>query len=388
MPKNKFVPQIPYGVKDFLTGETAQKRALESGAAELFARWGYQEVVTPTFEYLETFDSSTLSEQAFKFFNREGRELILRPDMTCPIARLASTRLKEKSKPQRLFYIANVFRYEQAQAGRQCEFYQAGVELLGAPSVAADAEIVALAVETLRSSGLADFKISMGHVDFLNGVVKSADLAPGDAERLRMLLAGRDLAGLETCAAKLALSPSLRECLREALFLHGGQEVLRKASRLAGNHISALALANLESIFAMLENYGVSGAIDFDLGLIRDFGYYTGMVFEGYTPGLGFPICGGGRYDNMMRFFGEDCPAIGFSAGVDRLLMALSRQSSEANRTPGAYVAWREGFFAGAVAAASKLRRAGRRVEMACRAQPKDEALQSARERDLVYIES
>ncbi|MDR2006948.1 MAG: ATP phosphoribosyltransferase regulatory subunit [Acidaminococcales bacterium] len=386
MIKDNFIPQIPYGVKDFLTGEAARKRALESGAAGLFARWGYQEVVTPTFEYLETFDSSTLSEQAFKFFNREGRALILRPDMTCPIARLVSTRMKDADRPQRLFYIANVFRYEQAQAGRQCEFYQAGVELLGSSCAAADAEIVALAVETLKNAGLDNFKVSIGHVDFLNGVVESACLAPRDETRLRGLLAGRDLAGLQACAAELAFAPALRECLREALFLHGGKEVLDKAYRLAGNQTSARALDNLKSIFTMLESYGAAAAIDFDLGLIRDFGYYTGMVFEGYTPGLGFPICGGGRYDNMMRFFGEDCPAIGFSAGVDRLLIALSRRNAAAVLDPGAYIAWREGFFAQAAAAASELRSKGRRAELAFCAQSADEAFKSARGRELIYI--
>ncbi|MDR3348798.1 MAG: ATP phosphoribosyltransferase regulatory subunit [Acidaminococcales bacterium] len=387
MIKNNFVWQIPYGVKDFLIGEAARKRALESGAAELFARWGYQEVVTPTFEYLETFDSSTLSEQAFKFFDREGRALILRPDMTCPIARLVSARMRDADGPRRLFYIANVFRYEQAQAGRQCEFYQAGVELLGAPCAAADAEIVALAVETLKNAGLDNFKINMGHVDFLNGVVESASLDPRDGERIRSLLAGRDLAGLEAFAAERALPPALRECLREAPLLHGGKEALEKAYRLAGNPTSARALDNLKNIFAMLESYGAAGAIDFDLGLIRDFGYYTGMVFEGYTPGLGFPICGGGRYDNMMRFFGESCPAIGFSAGVDRLLIALGRRNAAVPSAPGAYVAWREGFFGRAVAAADNLRAQGRRAELAFCAQTADEALESARGRDLVYIE-
>ena len=386
MTKSDFVPKIPYGTKDFLVAEASRKRGMEAALAELFARWGYQEVVTPTFEYLEIFDSGTLSEQAFKFFDRAGNTLALRPDMTGPIARLACTRLREWQCPKRLSYIANVFRYEQAQAGRQCEFYQAGVELLGVSEASADAEIVALAVETVKSAGLDSFKISLGHVDFLNGLIEKTGLQSEQKEQIRVLLSQRDLAGLELFMDEVALAEPIRSCLQQVLFLHGGKELLAKADSLAANELSSRALANLAEIYEMLEGYGVADKIDFDLGLIRDFGYYTGMVFEGYTVSLGFPICGGGRYDNMMSSFGQECPATGFSAGIDRLLLALGRVGEQAAMQQEVYVGWAEGCFAQAITQAAQLRKSGKRVEVALLAQSREEAARQAGKRQLVYM--
>ena len=387
MSKGDFVPHIPYGTRDFLVGEAQQKRELESKIAELFSLWGYQEVVTPTFEYLDIFEDSLLNEQAFKFFDRAGNVLVLRPDMTSPIARLAATRLRENRNPKKLSYIANVFRYEQAQAGRQCEFYQAGVELLGCAMAAADAEIVALAVQTLRCAGLDGFKITLGHVDFLNGVIESTGLDCEQKGRIRALMSGRDLAGLELYVSKVGLDNSLRECLQEILFLHGGREIIAKASALANNAVSERALENLSDIFSLLVNYGVADKIDFDLGLIRNFDYYTGMVFEGYTAGLGFPICGGGRYDKMMASFGQDCPAIGFSAGIDRVLLALDKKRKSTGQMDGIYMGWQEGTFARAIIKANELREKGEKVELSPFPEDKETAFVHAGGRELLYLE-
>jgi ATP phosphoribosyltransferase regulatory subunit len=306
--------------------------------------------------------------------------------MTSPIARLASTRLREARLPQRLFYIANVFRYEEAQAGRRCEFYQAGVELLGTSSAAADAEIIALAAETLKKSGLADFKISMGHVGFLNGIVESTGLLSEQKDHIRRLLSRRDLAGLEQYMQEVGLQEPLCTCLREALFLHGGKEILGKASALSSNAQSSAALANLGEILDILESYKVASLIDFDLGMIRDFDYYTGMVFEGYTHGLGFPVCGGGRYDNMMASFGKNCPAIGFSAGVERLLLALRRGGLSFVADKGIYIAWQKGFLAKALELACSLRAEGKQVEVATQAGTRETSLFESEE--IIYIES
>lgn len=386
MPKNNFVPKIPYGTRDFLIGEAQKKRELESRVAALFLSWGYQEVVTPTFEYLDIFAGSILSEQAFKFFDRAGNVLTLRPDMTSPIARMAATRLKESSDPKRLSYIANVFRYEQAQAGRQCEFYQAGVELIGAGSAASDAEIIALAVETVKCTGLKDFRISLGHVDFINGVIENTGATEEQKAKIKALLSGRDLAGLEAYAEKIGLSASLRECLQEVLYLHGGSEIIEQAGLLANNELSKKALANLQEIYKLLEYYGVADCVDFDLGLLRNLDYYTGMIFEGYTLGLGFPICGGGRYDNMMAAFDTDCPAIGFSAGIDRILLALEKKNGIDDAAKGVYVGWQEGNFAKALALANDLRSKSNLVELGVEKETEAQAKITARGRQLLYV--
>ena len=378
MSKSQFLPRIPYGTKDFLPRDARRKRAAENALAGLFARWGYEEVVTPTFEYLETLTvgvSGDLVQSLFKFFDKNNAILALRPDMTTPIARVAATRFRESVPPLRLFYLTNVFRLEQAQAGRQCEFYQAGVELLGAGGPAADAEVVALAVAALLEAGLTNFQVGLGQVEFINGVMAESGLTATEQQRVKQCMVSRDLVGLGEILAGSALSSDAQRLIREIPLLHGGDKVVSEAYRLVGNDTSRAALDNLADIHRLLASYGVERYVTFDLGLIRDFDYYTGMVFEGYTPGLGFPLCGGGRYDNMVAAFGVDCPATGFAMGIERILMALERQGitpPEAIRD--AYVAWGEGALAAAISEAGRLRRAGCTVEMALEACSRSEA--------------
>lgn len=384
--KNSFLPKIPYGTKDFLTDSAVLKRVMERNVAELFVRWGYEEIVTPTFEYMEIFDNSSLNDQAFKFFDRDGNAMVLRPDMTAPIARVASTRLRDKDMPKKISYVANVFRYEKAQAGRQCEFYQAGVELLGVCDPSADAEILALAVEAIKTAGLDEFTVSIGHVEFLGGIVESTALSSDEQDEVKAFLSGRDLAGLEAYLDEKKVDKNICEALKEVVFLHGKKEVLEKAQSLTNNEKSKKALDNLQQIYIKLEKYGAADKIKFDLALIRDFGYYTGMVFEGYTYGMGFPICGGGRYDNMMSVFGSPAPAIGFSIGIDRLLLLLNKQGKYESGTDTVYIAWGEGFYDKAVETALKMRSEGKNAEVAFYAMTKTAVEELAGSRKVLYV--
>ncbi|MGL5512649.1 MAG: ATP phosphoribosyltransferase regulatory subunit, partial [Sporomusa sp.] len=329
MNKSQFVPQIPYGTRDLLLHEAKQKRIVEGSLAELFSYWGYEEVVTPTFEYLETLTVGTgsdMHQHVFKFFDKNNQILVLKPEMTTPIARVAATRMKDTPLPLRLFYLTNVFRHEQAQAGRQCEFYQAGVELLGAPGPMADAEVVALAVEAMLEAGLTNFQISLGQVDFINGLMAENELTPQYQHQIKSAMVTRDLVGLGEILAQSGLSQAAQDLLRQIPLLHGQDDMLNNACRLVNNKLSRDALDNLADIRRLLAGYGVDQYVNFDLGIIRDFDYYTGMVFEAYTPGLGFPLCGGGRYDNMLASFGVANPATGFALGIERVLLALERQ--------------------------------------------------------------
>lgn len=385
MIKPEYVPQIPYGTRDFLPREAARKRVVEGALAQLFGSWGYDEVVTPTFEYLETLHVGAVSDaeqHMFKFLDKNNRILALRPDMTTPIARTAATRLREAQSPLRLFYLTNVFRYEQAQAGRQCEFYQAGVELLGAPGPAADAEIIALAVAAMQQAGLTQFQISLGQIDFINGIMEESELSPLQRHQVKSAMVRRDLVGLGEILAASGLSQAAQKFLQTIPILHGRQEVLDQAYQMAPNAVSKAALDNLADILTLLSGYGVAQYVNFDLGLIRDFDYYTGMVFEGYTPGLGFPLCGGGRYDRMLAAFGSDNPATGFALGIERVLLAQERQGM----TPPAlakdmYVAWADGNLAQAIADATRLRQEGWRVDLALCPASREQAEQTARER-------
>lgn len=375
---NQFIPQIPYGTRDFLPKEAKRKRSVENALASLFVRWGYDEVVTPTFEYLETLTvaaGAELAQSMFKFFDKNNQILALRPDMTTPMARVASTRLRESAPPLRLFYLTNVFRHEQAQAGRQCEFYQGGVELLGAPGPTADAEVVALAVEALLEAGLSNFQIGLGQVEFINGIMAESELTLGERQRVKNCMVTRDLVGLGEVLATSRLSPAAQGLIREIPLLHGGDKVISEAYSLVKNESSRAALDNLADIRRLLVSYGIDRYVNLDLGLIRDFDYYTGMVFEAYTPGLGFPLCGGGRYDKMVDSFGIDCPATGFALGIERILLALERQGiSSPEAAKEAYVAWAEGALGEAIAAASELRRSGQTAELAFLPQSREAA--------------
>ena len=227
-----YVPQIPYGTRDFLPKEAKQKRVIEGSLAELFAGWGYDEVVTPTFEYSDTIAAGAggdILQSLFKFIDKDNRIVVLRPDMTTPIARVAATRLRGDGTTARLFYLTNVFRHELAQAGRQCEFYQAGVELLGEAGPAADAEIIALAAAAMLEAGLDKFQISLGQVEFINGIMQETGLVARDRQRVMHCMIRRDLVGLEEILSQSGLSPVVQKLLRQIPVLHGREELLEKA---------------------------------------------------------------------------------------------------------------------------------------------------------------
>ncbi len=388
-----FVPKIPYGTRDFLPREAGRKRMIESALARLFSRWGYDEVVTPTIEYLETLSAGNggdIQSNMFKFFDKNNRILALRPDMTTPIARVAATRLKESTLPLKIFYLTNVFRYEEAQAGRQCEFYQAGVELLGEPNATADAEVIAMAVEAMLEAGLQSFQISLGQVEFITGLMDECELSTEWRQKVKHAMVTRNLVGLDEILAHSALSHEGQKIIRQIPLLHGKEELLKKAYTMATAGKSRRALDNLAEIYQSLSCYGVEQYVNFDLGIIRDFDYYTGMVFEGYTPGLGFPLCGGGRYDNMVSTFGVNCPATGFAIGIERVLLALERQGiMVVPEAKNVFIGWKDGRFADAIKEAAKMRKNGLIVEVALVAQTEAEAERSCKDKgykELVYL--
>lgn len=368
MPRQEFIPQVPYGTKDILPTDAALKRIMENELVRLFLAWGYKEVITPTFEYHETLKAGapdTADDSSFRFFDRNGRMLALRPDMTTPIARVAVMRMKEYPLPLRLFYLANVFRQEETQAGRQCEFYQAGVELLGAGGVAADAEVVTLAVESLLAAGLTDFQVCLGQVDFISGIMSEAGLDALTGHKVKQALIERNMVGLAELLEECRMEPGIKRLLQQLPMLHGKKEMLQEIKGQVKNKISQAALDNLAEIYGLLEHYGIDRYVMFDLGIIRDFDYYTGMVFETYTTGLGYPICGGGRYDRMAAAFGREQPATGFAMGIERVLMALERQGLDVSEPARSlYVGWAEGKLTEAIAEVRRLRAGGGRAEL------------------------
>lgn len=378
--------ETPYGTQDFLPKEAAAKRAIEQKIFELFAAFGYEEVVTPTMEYLETLTTSSgraIEPHLFKMFDRNNRTLALRHEMTTPIARLTVSRLKDSPLPLKLSYNTNIFRFRTNQPGRQCEFYQAGVELLGVSNAFADAEIIALAAQALKVSELADFKICLGQVEFASGLMEQNNLSPELQAEIKAAIERHDIVALEN----LPVDESLKKIPK----LQGGKEILSAAKELAQNERSRRAIDNLTEIYRLLEIYGVAEKITFDLGLIRDFEYYTGMVFEAYAAGVGYSLAGGGRYDNMLKEFGLACPATGFALGIERILSARKNQGVAENlRAKDFYLSYAAGREDVAIRKAAELRAGRKVVEVSLTPQNKSEADKSFAEKncaELIYLE-
>lgn len=393
MSNKDLVLEIPYGTRDFLPREAAEKRAIEEKIAETFKRWGYDEVATPTIEFLDTLtmgNGSNLESKMFKLFDKENRTMALRYEMTTPIARVVASRLVDDLLPYKLSYISSVFRYEKTQTGRQCEFHQAGVELIGSSKATADAEVIALAVSIMQEAGLKNFQICLGQVEFINGLMQQCCILPKQQEQIKQAIESRDLVALNAIVDNTELPEAAKAMVKQLPLLHGDKKVLDKAYNMAMNEQSRRALDNLSEIYELLEAYGVAQYITFDLGVIRDFSYYSGMVFEAYTPGLGYPLCGGGRYDHMLTDFGRALPATGFAVGIERILLSLERQGLDKPAiAKDVYVAYVPGKQQEAIKLVQDLRNQGKTCELAmsaCLELEADAYRQEKGYKELVFI--
>ena len=333
--------EIPKGVRVYIPPQAAFKREIESKLLSVFHRWGFQEIVTPTFEYYDVLAlgmGEDFRDRTFKLTEQAtGRLLVLRPDITPQIARVAATILKDYPKPLRFCYNSNVFRYVEPQVGRHREVYQAGVELIGLDLPEADVEMIAIAVESLMAVGLSDFKIAVSQVEFLRGLLEQLRL-PKDGEKpVQLALHKKDSSALDALMEAFQLDHRARAMLLALPNLFGGEEVITQAGYLVNNPRSERALSNLQTVYEMLKVYGLESFILLDLSEIRGFSgdldYYTGIVFEGFTANLGYEICGGGRYDHLIGRFGEECASTGFAIDIEKLQMALERQGALQPRT-------------------------------------------------------
>ncbi|MGI6263282.1 MAG: ATP phosphoribosyltransferase regulatory subunit [Succiniclasticum sp.] len=376
--------RVPYGTRDILPGEGALRRQLEQRIGRLFASWGYDEVDTPTFEYVDTFAATgDLDRSAFRFLDRNGRALMLRTDMTAPIARMVATRFRHHKGVKRLSYRSHLFRYEEAQAGRQCEFSQCGIEMMGAAGAEADAEVIALAVQTLLDAGLRDFTISLGQMEFIHGLLEAAALSDGEARAVKQCLAKRDVVGLGKVVDAAGVPTQLAAVFKDLLYLHGGVDLLQELQDRVLSRRCWDALENLRRIYHLCDAYGVASYLSFDLGLTRSLDYYTGMLFEGYAAGMGYSIIGGGRYDKLMQQFGTPCPATGFAVGMERLVLTLQRQQgleqADLPVPPSLFLAYAPEQTEAAIRLAGELRRQGQRVKLATWPMTEEEAAAQAK---------
>lgn len=319
----------PEGVRDIYNKECEQKLALQDCLHSVIKSYGYRDIETPTFEFFDVFGSEVgtiPSRELYKFFDREGNTLVLRPDFTPPVARAASKYFLNDSRTLRLTYLGNTFINNSSYQGRLKETTQIGGEMIGDDSVDADAEVIALAVQLLQSSGLKEFQISLGHCGYFDALVREAGLDDQSTQELKELISNKNTFGAQKLLEQKNLSSSLKECFTALPGLFGTAEVLDRAAALTDNPEAQRALARLREIWEILKLYGAEDYISFDLGLRSRYMYYTGILFRGYTFGTGAAILKGGRYDGLLQHFGKDAPAVGFVAEIDQLLTALLRQ--------------------------------------------------------------
>lgn len=323
--------QIPHGVQDRFLGEAARRRQAEGVLRNRFVTWGYQEVIPPTFEYYDNLAvgaSDELQGAMYRFFDREGQTLALRADFTPQMARMAATKLFDQPMPLRCFYIGSLFRHEEPQAGRKREFTQAGIELIGADTSTADAEVVALAIAALESLELCDFQINLGQMAFFRALTDG--FGPHVLASIREAVDHKNSAGLASALTKAGVTGGRRDLLHRLPHLIGGPEVLEEARALSTDltqdSATSAALDRLAEVHGLLQAYGVAERVILDLGEVRGMDYYTGVTFRGVAPGLGWPVVSGGRYDNLVVHFGRPLAAIGFGLGIERALLVQTHQ--------------------------------------------------------------
>lgn len=358
----------PEGVRDIYQLEYKKKLVLEKRLEQVLHSYGYQDIQTPTFEYFEVFSKeigTIPSNELYKFFDKEGDTLVLRPDITPSIARAAATCLEYEHMPMRLCYKGNTFVNHTSYQGRMKENTQLGAECIGIATEESDAEMVAMAVDCMKKAGLKEFQINIGNVVFFESLIEETDLNQEEEQRLRTLIANRNFFGVDSFLETHDIKPNIREAFRLLPELFGGMECLQAAKEIAPNMHALAALKRLEQIYEFLTIYHVEKHITFDLSMSGTYGYYTGIIFRGYTFGTGDAVIKGGRYDHLLEKFGKAEPSIGFAVYVDELLNALSRQKIKLpiarKNTLVLYDARRKKE---AVALSNQLRKSGKKAEL------------------------
>lgn len=359
---------VPVGMSTILPHAAKQVRRLESQLLAQINRWGYDEIILPTFEYLDVLAPGLepeLIDHCYQFVDRTtGRTLLLRPDATAQIARTVAMGLTGATLPLRLSYRTSVFRYETEQAGRGREIFQVGAELIGLDDVTSDSEVIDVMIECLQTIGLRSFKVSLGHVGFIKGLLLRSGLSAQGQKLAEQAVARKDLPRLEEVLASERIAKTAARAIREAPELYGQAEVLARGRVLAAGDPALLApLERLTQVYQLLCAAGHKDSLLLDLGEFRGFDYYDGIVFDVFAEGMGSELGGGGRYNHLIGRFGRPLPSTGFALDVDRLFrtVAFPEEGSAAARVDYLVVAPDQASRR-VTAVAAQLRRTGARV--------------------------
>lgn len=358
----------PEGVRDICGEEYAKKIGVEGVILEKVRSYGYEDIQTPTFEFFDVFSKevgTTPSRELYKFFDKEGNTLVLRPDFTPSIARCAAKYFLDEDVAIRLCYVGNTFTNNSNLQGKLKEATQMGAELIGEPSVEADGEMAALVIESLCAAGLKDFQLSIGNVEFFKGICMEAGLDEETELELREFISGKNYFGAEELLREKRVAEEYWDALLKVTDLFGNYDALEQAKGLVHNERSLNAIKRLEALYEVLCCYGVEKYVSFDLGMLSKYHYYTGVIFKAYTYGVGDAIVKGGRYDTLLGRFGKDAPAIGFVVVIDDLMAALERQGIEIAVPPKAEaMEYTADTYREVLEKAKKLRAEGKKVAL------------------------
>ncbi|WP_460280451.1 ATP phosphoribosyltransferase regulatory subunit [Clostridium sp. CTA-5] len=358
---------LPEGTRDLVLEECIIKKNIQHNIDKLFKQWGYKEVITSTLEFYETFNyypESLKEEEMYKFFDNKGRILVLRPDMTIPIARLVSTKFKCEKLPIRLRYISNVFRVHESLGGKRNEYTDCGIELIGLEKENADIEILVLALEALKMLGLKDFKLEIGNIKFFNGVFKDLDIDEVNKKKIAKLIEDKNLKNLKDFLNELDIEDKLKEFFNKLPWMFGDKNILEESKKMAFNNELMSCIQYLEDIYIKLESLGYADNITFDLGMVPKLNYYTGIIFRGYGKGIGDSLLTGGRYDKLIKADGVDLQAVGFSIDIDSII-SLTQDISYQNEKR-CKVCYNNKNIIQAIKISEKLRNDGMIVELLC----------------------
>ena len=329
---------------------------------------GYEDIQTPTFEFFDVFSKdigTTPSRELYKFFDKEGNTLVLRPDFTPSMARCAAKYYMDEDVPIRFCYLGNTFTNTSNLQGKLKEVTQMGAELMGDGSVEADGEIIALAVSSLLAAGLQEFQLSIGEIEYFKGICEEVGLDEVTELSLRDYISGKNIFGAEALLLEKGIDEKHREMLLKTTDFFGSAEMLKEAAAIADNDRSKNAVERLLSLYQVLCEYGVEKYISFDLGMLSKYNYYTGVIFKAYAYGVGDAILKGGRYDNLLSRFGKEAPAVGFMVVIDDLMQALFHQNTQLpEKETVRTITYTKDSFRAALGEAKKLRSEGIRVAL------------------------
>jgi ATP phosphoribosyltransferase regulatory subunit len=314
------IHRIPSGTRDVLPDETREVHVITEALRGVFDKHGYGEVSTPALEYEAVLARADMAEArpAYRVFDESGAVLVLRSDMTVPIARVVATRYPSVQPPLRFCYVAHCYRGVRPQRGQPRELLQAGIELIGAPAPQGTAEALTVLCDALDALGLKGYRVGLGDASLYGALMASLEVSEQARSELLAALAKRDFVELERLLERAGLPDDAAQLLLSVPQRRGGPEILADAPGPATE-----AVRGMREVHELLAP-AVAERVIFDLGLLRSIGYYTGAVFEVYDPALGATLGGGGRYDELLGRFGRSLPAVGFALGIDRLHIALA----------------------------------------------------------------